>query len=122
MLPDGTFQDFYGVYYLEFILVANDMWETMGASLISITGRAVGEHMSEKYYRDIVMLDIQHKYREVELGTDCIIIENAPTFGMSLKSGEPVDVTFPNQEYFTKISQPHDNKPISFDVKQWASN
>ncbi len=68
MLPDSTFQDFYGVYYLEFILVANYMLN-YGCFFDLITSRAVSEHMSEKYYRDIVMLDIQHKYREVELST-----------------------------------------------------
>jgi len=122
MLPDGTFQDFYGVYYVEFILVANDMLGSYGCFFDLITGRTIGEHTSEQYYRDVVMLNIRHEYREVELGTNRIIIENAPTFGMSLTSGERVDVTFPNLEYFTKISEPHDNKPISFDPKQWASN
>ena len=122
MLSSNTFQDFYGVYYMEFILVANDMLGNYGCFFDFITGRTIGEHTSEQYYRDVVMLNIRHEYREVELGEDRIIIENAPTFGMSLTSGERVDVTFPNQEYFTKISEPRDKKSVAFNPKQWASN
>ncbi len=122
VLPDGRFEDFYGIYHIQFILVADDMLGNYGCFYDFITGISSNEHTSELYYHDTVSLDTRQEYREVTVGSVIIPIENAPTFGLVLKSGHRVEVTFANREYFLKLRRQDGNIHAPFDPKRWVRN
>jgi hypothetical protein len=122
-LPNGTFEDFYGVYNLEFILVAEDMLGTYGCFFDFITGRVTGERTSEQYYHDVVAISTRREYREVEIGGTAVPIEDAPTFSMSLSSGERRQVTFASQSYFEGIRKQMGEAALpQFEPQRWARN
>lgn len=123
LLPDGTFEDFYGVYRVEFILVAADMLATYGGFFDFITGRFTGERISEQYYHDVVAIQVQRVYREISVGEETIAIEDMPVFGLSLASGETREITFASPEYFEGIrQQSREAKVPEFDINRWGRN
>lgn len=96
----------YGVYYLEYILIGNDMLATCGFFYDFIAGKTYSEQRIEQYYEDVVAIAITNEFRKIILGTDSnetIYIEDAPTFTLSLASGEQRTVTFVSEKYFTEI-------------------
>ena len=123
ILPDGIFEDFYGVYNLEFILIAEDMLSTYGCYYDFITGRVTGERTSEQYYDDVVAISTKKEFREVEISNMEVPIEDAPTFSMSLKSGETREVTFASQSYFDGIrKQLGEGELPQFEIQNWERN
>jgi len=121
-LPDGRFADFYGVYYVEFIIVANDMLGNYGCFFDFITGKIYGEHTSEIYYDDVALLTTRDEYRRVQMDwfqTQEVI--QVPTFGMALTSGDDIKVSFASVEYVNKlIKLKLGHSPIS--DEEWGSN
>ncbi len=96
----------YGVYYIEYILIADDMLATYGLFFDFITGNINSEHITEQYYKDVVAIATANQFRKIMLGLDSdqiINIEDAPTFTLSLASGETREVTFVNKNYFMGI-------------------
>jgi Flp pilus assembly protein TadB len=124
VLSDGTFEDFHGVYNMEFILVAEDMLGTYGCFFDFITGRPIGERTTEQYYHDVVAIATRREYREVEIGRHHTVpVEDAPTFSMSLSSGERREVTFASQSYFDGIRKQMGEEVLpQFDPERWARN
>jgi hypothetical protein len=122
-LPDGRFEDFYGVYYIQFILVASDMLGSYGCFFDFITGKLIGEYTSEQYYHDVVSLSTRREYRQVSIGPKQFVItmENTPTFEMTLASGHSIEVAFASYEYFLGIHK-QDNISQLFDPKHWVRN
>jgi len=105
-LPDGRIDVLYGIYYLEYILVADDMMATYGLFYDFITGKTHGVEMTEQYYKDVVSIVVTKEFRWIEQNEDnvkSIYIEDAPTFTLSLASGEHRTVTFVNEKYFIEI-------------------
>jgi hypothetical protein len=105
--PQRGLQVLYGVYYLEHILVADDMLATHGCFFDFITGKSTGEATTEQYYKDVVSLATLKDFRTIELSEEgeSFKIEDAPTFSLSLASGEIRKVTLVNEGYFAGISK-----------------
>jgi hypothetical protein len=124
-LPNGRFEDFYGVYYIQFIFVAGDMLGSYGCFFDFITGKVVGEYTSEQYYHDVVSLSTRREYRQISIliGSERVTIGvgNIPTFGMTLTSGDDIEVTFASPEYFRGIDKQNNIAP-DFDLEHWIRN
>ncbi len=104
-MPDGSFVDFYGVYNIEFILVAEDVFASYGTFYDFIRGLPSGERTTVQHYIDVVTIKAVKGYREVEIDEGKkIFMENVPSLSLSLMDGEKIDVTFPDEDYFQKIN------------------
>jgi hypothetical protein len=98
----------YGIYYAEYILIADDMMATYGLFFDFITKSISSEQITEQYYKDVVAISISNEFRTLNLGVDSqdvIYIEDAPTLTLSLASSEHRTVTFVNENYFMKIKE-----------------
>lgn len=106
---DGFQKDFevlYGVYFIQFIFIAENMLITYSFFYDFIDDMIRTRHITEQYYKDVVGLQIINEYRKLatsEYKANPIYIEDAPTFTLSLSSGERHRVTFVNKDYFMKI-------------------
>ncbi len=104
----GAIHVLYGIYYIECILIAKDMLATYGLFYDFITGKSHGTEITEQYYNDVVSIVINEEFRWIkrnkkDSGEKDIYIEDAPTFTMSLSSGDSRKVTFVSEKYFMKI-------------------
>lgn len=98
----------YGVYYLEHILIADDMLAMYGLFFDFITGKLHAEKITEQYYKDVVSIIMSNEFRSLHLEADenkVTYVEEAPTFTLSLASGENRTVTFVSKDYFMEIRQ-----------------
>lgn len=108
-LPDGTIDVLYGMYYLECILIAKDMLAIYGLFYDFITGKSHAIETTEQYYKDVVSIIITNEFRWIEKNVTeqnegkSVYVEDAPTFTLSLASGENRTVTFVNEKYFLEI-------------------
>lgn len=103
---DGRIDVLYGIYYLEYILIADDMLATHGLFYDFITGKSHAIKTTEQYYEDVVSIVITNEFRWIEKGESenkSLYVEDAPTFTLSLASGESRTVTFVNEKYFLEI-------------------
>ncbi len=118
-LPDGRKDVLYGIYYFECILIAKDMLATYGLFFDFITGKSHAIETTEQYYKDVVSIIISNEFRWIERNENDqseskgLYVEDAPTFILSLASGENRTVTFVNEKYFLeikdKINLPEEN-------------
>jgi hypothetical protein len=110
---DGRgFEVLYGIYYLEYVLVADDMLATCGFFYDFITGDTAAECVTEQYYTDVVAIAMIREDRKIKVsdnqgGTQEVWVYDAPTFRLSLASSEKREVTFVNDQYFEKIAAKH---------------
>ncbi len=108
-LVSGGKEILHGVYYIQFLLIGKDMVGMYACFFDFISGLRAGERTSEQYYADVVSIGIRSDFREMDLpagffeavaeqGTQQLqeFIENAPTFTMSLTSGEKFEITMEN--------------------------
>lgn len=100
----------YGVYFLEYIVVATDMLVTHSFFYDFIVDKVTSEYTTEQYYTDVVALAIENEDRKltIENGIGELMstyVEDSPTFTLSLKSGEIHKVSFVNQDYFVKVRE-----------------
>jgi len=108
MPNDNKVEVLYGVYYLEHILIADDMLATYGLFYDFITGKFHSEEITEQYYKDVVAISTTHEFREIALSIgdkESKYVEDAPTFTLSLASGEHRTVTFVSEKYFMEIKE-----------------
>jgi hypothetical protein len=107
--PDGSIDVLYGIYYLECILIAKDMLATYGLFYDFITGKSHAIEITEQYYNDVVSIVIANEFRWINKSekesseNKDLYVEDAPTFTMSLASGENRKITFVSEKYFLKI-------------------
>ncbi len=97
---------YYAVYYIEFILVADDMLVTVGLFYDFITQKIYAKKITEQFYKDVASISIMQEFRELTLETasdEITFIEDAPTFTMALTSGEKRKITFVSDNYFAAI-------------------
>jgi hypothetical protein len=122
---DKRFIDLYGVYYVEFIIVTEDVLGNYGCFFDFITGRIYNEHTSEMYYGDVVALSTRQQYRRVDLPFFKMVLENAPTFSLSLSSGGSIQVTYASSEYiknwFRRLMLMQQAE-FEFDPNLWVRN
>lgn len=100
----------YGVYFLEYIVVANDMLVTHSFFYDFITDKVTSEYTTEQYYTDVVAMAIERETRKLitldNIGKPAsVYVEDSPSFTLSLKSGEKHQVSFVNQDYFLKVRE-----------------
>lgn len=69
-IENGTINVFYGVYYLEHLLIAEDMLATYGLFFDFITGKFYMEQMTEQYYKDVVAVQIKNEFRHLNLDSE----------------------------------------------------
>ncbi len=108
MPSENKVEVLYGVYYLEHILIADDMLATYGLFYDFITGKFHSEEITEQYYKDVVAISTTHEFREITLSIgdkESKYVEDAPTFTLSLASGEHRTVTFVSEKYFMEIKE-----------------
>ncbi len=124
-MPDGSFADFYGVYSIELIIVADDVLVTYRTCYDFILGHQSEERIATQFYADIIAIESIKGYREVEVGDgDRVVMENNPSLRLKFMSGDKFDVTFPDEDYFKLI---HPNAISSavrrrFDPRKSADN
>lgn len=105
---DDYIEVLYGVYYLEYILIADDMLATYGLFYDFVRGKESSEQTTEQYYKDVVAIATTKEFRKISVdssGQDFIYIDDAPTFTLSLADGEKRTVTFVNEKYFKGIKE-----------------
>jgi len=122
---DKRFVDLYGVYYVEFIVVTEEVIGNYGCFWDFISGKIYNEHTSEMYYTDVVALTTRKHYHRVDLPFFKIVLENAPTFSISLANGETIQVTYASGEYIFKWHQfltQSPNGAFASDLKDWVRN
>jgi hypothetical protein len=108
MADEDNFEVLFGMYYLEHILIADNMLATYGLFYDFITGKFHSEQITEQYYEDVVAITTTHEFREIprSIGDKKNrYVEDAPTFTLSLASGENRTVTFVSQKYFMEIRE-----------------
>jgi len=116
---------FYGVYYIEHIIVADDIIATCGRFFDFISGMSYSEHTTEQYYKDVVAIETTKEFRKISPENEDdreLVIENAPTFSLSLANGERRTVTFVNQDYFSSISKKLEIEENEIKHLKWATD
>lgn len=105
-LSDGRIDILYAVYYLEYILIADDVVATYELFYDFVSGKLHATEATEQYYTDIVAIGMKNEFRRIigdESGTRSAYVEDAPTFTLSLANGEHHSITFANERYFLEI-------------------
>ncbi len=121
-LSGDRFEDFYGVYSVEFIILGKDRLGNYGCFFDFITGKIYGEHVSEMYYKDVVSLSVREEYRQVNMSWLQTPTVKAPTFAMSLASGNTIEISFASAEYVSLLKMQLPEGTNSIDPAQWVRN
>ena len=126
ILEDGRSVDvLFGVYYIKYIGVTDDMLATYSLFYDFITGKYSGESVSEQYYRDVVAITTTRETRHIMLGVDSdeyILVEDAPTFTIYLAGTEERRVTFVNENYFHEIRDKLGLETLQIPHIYWVGN
>jgi hypothetical protein len=125
VFPEMRVEVLYGVYYLEYILIADDMLATHGLFYDFITGKESSEQTTEQYYKDVVAIATAKEFRKISIdggGKDIIYIDDAPTFVLSLADGEKRAVTFVNEKYFKEIKEKIDISEDNISKIYWIQD
>ncbi|HLO15318.1 MAG TPA: toll/interleukin-1 receptor domain-containing protein [Anaerolineales bacterium] len=102
----GYIEVLYGLYYLQHIVLADDMFGAYGLFFDFISGQFVAEQYAEVYYKDLVTIGWSYEYRNLPLNDqENVSIENIPTFVLSLASGERITIALVNERYFMAIKE-----------------
>lgn len=121
-LPDDRFEDFYGVYSVEFIVLGENRIGNYGCFFDFITGRIYGEHKSEMYYKDVVSLSVRDEYRQVNMNWLQTPNIKAPTFTMALAGSEAIEISFASTEYVSRLKMQMPADTTSIDPARWSRN
>jgi hypothetical protein len=126
-LPDGSFADFYGVYNVEFLYIGADALMSYGFYFDFISGKVTGERIAEQNYHNIASFGLRYDFREVTLtGSDgsstAVMVEDIPTFSLSLASGEVREVTLACPNYFQRLREQLGAETLPFDPARWAND
>lgn len=98
----------FGVYYIEYLMIADDMLTMHGFFFDFITGKRTADTVTEQYYQDVVAIQKSKEFRTIPLSYNSdqtIDIEDAPTFSLTLPSGERRTVTLVNQDYLLELAR-----------------
>jgi hypothetical protein len=120
------FDVLYGVYFLEYIVVATDMLVTHSFFYDFIDDKVTSEYTTEQYYTDVVALAIEKESRKFTTLDDVgeptsVYIEDSPTFTLSLRSGEIHQVSFVSQDYFEKVRDKLEINPEDVGKIYWIN-
>lgn len=121
-LSGDRFEDFYGVYSVEFIILGKDRLGNYGCFFDFITGKIYGEHTAEMYYKDVVSLSVREEYRQVNMSWLQTQTVKAPTFSMSLASGNTIEVSFASAEYVNLLKMQLPEGMSSINPTHWVRN
>lgn len=104
---EGDYEKFFGVYYIQYLIVGQDMLVLHNFFFDFIMNKVTGERITEQYYQDVTSLEQSKEHRTipVEYGSlETLEIEDAPTIGLTLPSGDHHYVTFVNETYLKGIT------------------
>lgn len=121
-LPDDQFEDFYGVYSVEFIVLGKNRLANYGCFFDFITGKIYGEHKSEMYYTDVVSLSVREEYRQVNMSWLQTPAVKAPTFVMALAGGKAIEISFASAEYASLLKMQMPAGTSRIDPARWVRN
>lgn len=100
-------QIFYGLYYVEYLMIGDDMMTMVSFFYDFIHGKTTGERVTELYFNDIVALEQSQEYRTITYDyqdSEAVQhIEDMPVFHISLPNGERHSITFINNNYLTQV-------------------
>jgi hypothetical protein len=105
----------YGVYYVEALMIADDMFVLYSSYYDFIIGRVVTERIFEQYYSDVVAIERSNDYRMVPLsfhnaGT-VLEIEDVPTLSLILPGGDRRTLSFAGRSYYEGILRDVEGDP-----------
>lgn len=104
---EAGIQIFYGLYYVEYLMIGDDMMTMVSFFYDFIHGKSTGERVTELYYNDIVALEQSQEYRTITYGyqdSEAVQhVEDMPVFHISLPNGEKHSITFINHNYLTQV-------------------
>jgi len=134
----GLIDVIFGVYFINYIAVTEDMLATYSMFYDFITVLPSAEQITEQYYQDVIAITTTREPRQIQLssyvknskdGGNHTVIEDAPTFTISLSNNEVRSVTFVNENYFMRIRDRLDLRAADIpkiywiqDAKQVAEN
>lgn len=122
---DKRFVDLYGVYYVEFIIIAPQVMGNYGCYFDFISGKIYNEHTSEIYYTDVVALTTRKHYHKVDLPFFKMVLENTPTFSIALANGTEIQVAYASSEYIRNWYRAltlSPNGEFGYDASKWVRN
>jgi hypothetical protein len=100
----------YGVYYVDLLMILDDMLVLHNFFFDFISGKTIAERTTEVYYEGIVGFEISQEYRMVALQyTDdpdaALILEDVPMLSLILSSGDRHTVSLVNEAYLRSVLQ-----------------
>jgi hypothetical protein len=130
---------YFGVYYMEYLMILDDMIILYSFFYDFITGQKVGDRITEIYYEDIVAIEQCREDRIIPLYYDdknsddknsddknSIEIPNVPMFRLILPSGNSHSVSFVNRSYFVnlfeRLAKKEDSLPKMIDEQTIMAN
>jgi hypothetical protein len=119
---NGENADFYGVYYIEFILIAKDQIASYGTFYDFIVGKPFSDRARTQHYIDIVAVEIRRSYREIEIDDhEKLEMDSVPSLSFTLPSSERIEVTYPSKDYYNHFVK-NSARPWRSDLNQAADN
>jgi hypothetical protein len=97
----------HGVYYIEYMFIADTMLVHHGFFYDFILNRTTADRTTELFFRDIVSIEKRLEYREIPSRFETeepLIIEDAPTIRITLPSGDQRTFTFADRGYLEAIA------------------
>lgn len=105
----------FGVYYVECLIVTEEMMILYSTFFDFITGKLIAEKILEQYYQDVIAIEQRREYRAIPLSyheaEKLLVVENVPTFSLILPSGDRRTVTFANRSYYVGIVNEFEDTP-----------
>jgi hypothetical protein len=121
----GTFiADFYGVYYIEYLLIGVDVLAVYSTFYDFILNRRFSPKTRVLHYLDIVTVQTAQDYLVRELPNDQKLeLDGVPSLTLSLTSGEHIEIHYPAFEHLQKLTDEEEESGIlSFNEDRWKFN
>jgi hypothetical protein len=108
----------YGVYYVESLIIGDDMLVLFSAFYDFISGRIVAERIFEQYYKDVIAIERSKDYRMVPLSFEhndkFLVVEDVPTISLILSGGDRRTITFAARSYYEGILRDVEGDPANW--------
>ncbi|KPV52849.1 hypothetical protein SE17_13025 [Kouleothrix aurantiaca] len=104
---DGRTHLLHGVYYIEYMFIADAMLIHHGFFYDFILDKTTADRTAELFFQDVVAIEKSLEYREIPRRLDteeALVIEDAPTISITLPSGDQRTFTFANRAYLDAVA------------------
>jgi hypothetical protein len=106
MTSDG-YKVYFGVYHIKYLMIMPNMTILYSLFFDFISGKTIGDKITEVYYQDIVAIEHGREYRLIPLNYDdkaeMLEVADLPFFSLLLPGGESRTVTFANHAYLASV-------------------